>query len=152
MPGGGCWRTRRMVTFTYRTEWGSAVDISTSPASSRRTHWRATRIVAAPNLCVFRSVRWQPEIGAELRGRDASGCPRMPKTTLGVKWSQVQILSARRCQPDETSSRSEAVSEECGAASTHPSCGCTPTRTPTGRRFAGVRRCSLRPDRVENSW
>ena len=31
---------------------------------------------------------------AELRRRDAGGHPRMPKTTLGVNWSQVQILSA----------------------------------------------------------
>ena len=35
------------------------------------------------------------EIGVELRRRDTRGGPRRPKTTLGVKWSQVQILSAR---------------------------------------------------------
>jgi hypothetical protein len=39
----------------------------------------------------------------ELRKRDTYGCTRMPKMTLGVKWSQVQILSARPRKPALTS-------------------------------------------------
>ena len=59
------------------------------------------------------SERHIPRPGGENR--------RRPEKTryryfLGVKWSQVQILSARRCQPDQTSSRSEAVSEKSGVA------------------------------------
>ena len=47
------------------------------------------------NLWVFVAVRRDVQTSYELRRRDTQECPRMSKMTLGVKWSQVQILSAR---------------------------------------------------------
>src|ERR1700720_1104880 len=78
-------------------------------------HWGPSRdhtSCAMPND-LHVSERHIPRPGGENR--------RRPEKTryryfLGVKWSQVQILSARRCQPDQTSSRSEAVSEKSGVA------------------------------------
>jgi hypothetical protein len=71
------------------------VGISTLSELSNGEGWIAARTATAPNLSVFRNVRRQPQMGAELRRRDTNERPRMPKMTLGVKWSQVQILSAR---------------------------------------------------------
>ena len=44
---------------------------------------------------MFAGIRIQPEIGSEQSKRVTGGYQRTLKTTLGVKWSQVQILSAR---------------------------------------------------------
>ena len=43
------------------------------------------------------TVHRLPVMRVDVRGQDTGGPPRTPLTTLGVKWSQVQILSARRC-------------------------------------------------------
>ena len=50
------------------------------------------------NGAQFAGVRDRPSVEencADRYGQDTGECSRMPKTTLGVKWSQVQILSAR---------------------------------------------------------
>ncbi|MCW2554535.1 MAG: hypothetical protein JWR78_4316 [Mycobacterium sp.] len=62
---------------------------------TRRAQWIATRIATASSSWVFGRVRRQPEIGAELHNGDVREHQRRPNMTLGVKWSQVQILSAR---------------------------------------------------------
>ena len=55
----------------------------------------ATRIATAFNLWVFVTVRRDVQTSYERRRQDTHECPRISKITLGVKWSQVQILSAR---------------------------------------------------------
>jgi hypothetical protein len=56
----------------------------------------ATRIATGLNLSVFGPIPPRTETAGELYKQDTGGCARIPKTILGVKWSQVQILSARR--------------------------------------------------------
>ena len=58
----------------------------------------ATWIATPLNLRVFAAIRRQPESSVTCADKDVDECPRMPKTTLGVKWSQV-----KSCQPDPVS-------------------------------------------------
>src|SRR5258707_438477 len=53
------------------------------------------RIATALNLWVFGTARREKQMHSNLRGRDVREHPRTPNMTLGVKWSQVQIPSAR---------------------------------------------------------
>ena len=66
-----------------------------TPHSRCRWRWIATRIATALNLCLSRSIRRHTEMTSELLRWDVREHPRTPNMTLGVKWSQVQILSAR---------------------------------------------------------
>jgi hypothetical protein len=71
----------------------------------------ATRIATMLNLWVFGTVRREKQMCFNLRGRDVREHPCMPNLNLGVKWSQVQMLSARTCQPALSARRrSEGVS------------------------------------------
>jgi len=63
--------------------------------ASEGEQWIATRIATALNLCLSASIRRHTETSSELLRRDVPEHPRTPNMTLGVKWSQVQILSAR---------------------------------------------------------
>jgi len=59
-----------------------------------------------PTTCTSVNVTHTPcsETAGDLGKRDTA-------IFLGVKWSQVQILSADHCQPDQSFSRLEAVFE-----------------------------------------
>src|ERR1700737_3766127 len=55
----------------------------------------ATSTATAANSGGFAALRPRTDDAAELGRRNTAQHPRRPKLTLGVKWSQVQILSAR---------------------------------------------------------
>src|ERR1700686_1200541 len=68
----------------------------------------ATSTATAANSGVFADLRPRTDDVAELGRRYTAERPRRPKLTLGGKWSQVQILSAR-LSPTQHSPRSKAI-------------------------------------------
>jgi len=78
-------------------------------------------------LSVFGPIPPRTETASDLYKRDTGGCARIPKMTLGVKWSQVQMLSARP----------KKIGSELRRRDRYPTCadasGCaTPGRTAPG--------------------
>ena len=61
--------------------------------------WIATRIATALIPWLFVAVRGYPDSWSEPPKQYADEHPRSSRMTLGVKWSQVQILSARPNKP-----------------------------------------------------